>query len=79
MIDLPKTGFVIFRSGQAYELIASEPYIRKSDGQISALMTWATNCPTCGNQFKVQTGKVFDNVNRRCPKCAKPGPIKTKS
>ncbi|WP_286864859.1 hypothetical protein [Sphingobium sp.] len=61
----PSIGTVVVLDGQKYEMITSAPHQRK-DGTATSLLTWATNCPDCGQPFQVTTGLVTKGLNRRC-------------
>lgn len=76
--ESPAIGAVVYLDDQVYELRGSEPYTRK-DGAVSALLTWETACPSCGETFRVKTGLSAGAINRRCANCAKPfKPVKGK-
>jgi hypothetical protein len=64
----PPLGSRILLDDQAYELVGSEPYRRKSDGVMSRVLTWETLCPVdgCGASFRVQTGLSIKSLCRRC-------------
>lgn len=64
----PAVGTTILLDEQAYELIAAEPYTRKTDGKVSRLLTWQTVCPVdgCDAAFQVQSGLSITSLRRRC-------------
>ena len=56
----PPLGTIIERpSGQEYDLIDAEPYVRASDGANSFLLVWQTECPESRVRFQVKTGLHF--------------------
>jgi hypothetical protein len=69
-VSAPSIGFGLLLDDQRYELVQVEPYIRR-DGARSAILTWQSECPRCGNQFTVTSGLVAKALNRRCVHCRK--------
>ena len=53
-------------SGQRYELIEVQPYVRRMDKGASFLLTWRSACLTCGTDFTVTAGMKTNGLNRRC-------------
>lgn len=68
---VPALGSLLELDAQSYRLEAAEPYHRK-DGSASALLTWQSMCPDCGDPFTVKTGLSFNTPNRRCSDCCRP-------
>ena len=71
--DLP-IGAVLTLDQQQFELAKIEPYWR-TDGALSAILHWRTECPQCGCEFTHKTGRGTAQFNRRCEehrKAAKP-------
>jgi hypothetical protein len=64
----PPIGTRIMLDDQAYELVGSEPYTRKTDGAASRLLTWETTCPVegCLASFRAQSGLSITWLRRRC-------------
>lgn len=69
----PPLGSVLDLGGLTFELIAVEPYTRKTDGQPSALLTWRGSCAACGEPFDARTGLRARWVNKRCRRHRAPG------
>lgn len=57
---------------QRYDLIATEPYVRK-DGTETVLLVWQTECAQCSEPFLFRTGLTVHSVGRRCQKHKRPG------
>lgn len=73
----PEIGQIVMLDEQAYELIDVADYVR-ADGVHSHLLTWETQCPSCGQSFRMKSGSSF-HPNRRCKNCSRPGkPVKGK-
>lgn len=70
-------GDVIYSRHNRYVLVAMEGYTRKTDGQVTTLLRWQSNCHTCGELFEFVTPVKFKDFNRRCEKHKQPG-IKTR-
>lgn len=70
LTSVPRIGFALWLDDQRYELVHSEPHIRR-DGTRSSVLTWQTDCPRCGNPFTVTSGLVTKAINRRCEACRK--------
>lgn len=62
---VPSVGLSIAYDGQVFEMVRSEPYTRKDGGQ-SALLTWRTNCRSCGEVVEYKTGCEFRVSRRNC-------------
>jgi len=64
----PPLGTRILLDEQVYELVAVEPYTRKSDGKPSRLLVWETSCPAagCGETFRPKSGLTVTSLARRC-------------
>src|SRR5687768_11411498 len=39
-----------------FRLLRREPYVRRTDGALSELLTWEKPCATCGALFTIKTG-----------------------
>lgn len=69
-------GTVMRWKGQAYELTAVRPHIRR-DGGATIFLVWRTHCPHCGVEFEVTTsrskakGDTLYGPTRHCPKHVK--------
>lgn len=66
--SVPKPGTTIALDEQRYELLGTEPCVRK-DGSPTHLLVWGTDCPRCGAMFMASTGLVSKSLPRRCPSC----------
>lgn len=64
----PPLGTRILLDDQVYDLVAAEPYTRKTDGQPSRLLVWDTTCPAagCGESFRAMSGLTVTSLARRC-------------
>ncbi len=64
----PPLGTRLLLDEQAYELVATEPYTRKTDGKPTRLLLWETCCATdgCDVSFRATTGMAVSSLNRRC-------------
>lgn len=62
----PPLGVIVRLDEQAFELVAAEPYTRQTDGMPSALLTWETACPVCGEPFRCASGMKVTSLTRRC-------------
>lgn len=60
--------------GQRYVAVAISPYQRR-DGSKTALVTWQSNCPQCGQPFHCKTPILATKFqpNRRCQLHKRPG------
>lgn len=67
--DPPAVGHKFYARKRFYKLLTVEPYIRKSDGVPSWLLTWGTVCPGCKKPFTFLTGMRKKGVNAHCPPC----------
>jgi hypothetical protein len=64
--DEPPLGVIVRLDDQIFELVAAEPYTRKTDGAASWLITWESACPKCGEPFRCTSGRVVTTMTRRC-------------
>ena len=64
----PPLGTRILLDDQSYDLVAAEPYTRKTDGKPSSLLTWESCCPQpgCGEPFREKSGLAVSSLRRRC-------------
>jgi hypothetical protein len=69
---VPLAGKVIRYRDQPYRLVGSEPY-QRSDGELSVILTWQSQCPECGATFTTTSGLVTRYLTRRCPQHRKAG------
>ncbi|MFN3297500.1 hypothetical protein [Caldimonas sp.] len=68
----PGLGARFSLEGQSYVLIKTQPHIRR-DGKPSVILTWRSQCLSCGADFEFTTGLSLLYVNRRCPAHHAPG------
>ena len=58
-------GTSVLYDGQTYTIISIDPHIR-SDGKQTTLISWHSECATCGAGFVSRTPVAVRNLNRRC-------------
>ena len=64
----PSLGTTLCLDEQSYELVAAEPYTRRTDGVQTVLLDWEAACPVdgCGTVFRCSTGLRVNYLPRRC-------------
>lgn len=62
----PPIETVVNVNDQVFELIGAEPYIRKADGVLSFVLTWHSECNTCGESYTTGSGLKVPNMVRNC-------------
>ena len=68
----PGLGARFALEGQSYVLVKTQPHTR-CDGKSSVILTWRSQCLSCGADFEFTTGLSLLYVNRRCPAHHAPG------
>lgn len=63
--NVPPVGLIVGARGQAYELVATEPY--RNNGRDTVVLTWRSACIECGAPFD-QTAPLGGTQypNRKC-------------
>lgn len=46
-----------------YQLVRTQPYTRKSDGQATVLLVWQGRCAICSDTFELTTGATPNPAN----------------
>ena len=73
MSDFPP-DFAVEHDQQLYRPIAVMPYVNRN-GEVTRVIEWLTNCPSCGVEFTITTGMKWRDKwpRRRCNACKAPG------
>lgn len=63
----PKSADAVMHDGQEFIATGSKPY-RTKDGRDVAIITWSSECVTCGASFTFERSNASDlRPTRRCP------------
>jgi hypothetical protein len=70
---VPPLGTELTLDGQFYVLVEHEPYRRQTDGEMTTLLIWHTECAECLAPFRCQSTVRVGSLNRRCQTHKRPG------
>jgi hypothetical protein len=66
LTTLPAPGTIVDVDGQRYELVRTDPYVRR-DGTVVELLVWRSCCAECGAEYFARTASTArGGLVRRC-------------